>query len=108
MADEPVLRTVSIEKTKTYQRTNDRLGKLGPVIMETPRGPVHVEDAPGFLSLQVDRGGEPHSIALLVYEPLPGTGKGLVVQMSADSARATAASLMMMADRIAPLEKTNA
>lgn len=104
MADEPILETVVIEKTKTYQRTNDRLGTLGPCIWETPRGPVHVEDAPGFMSLEVDRNGEPHSIALLVYEPLPGKGTGLVVQLSADSARAVAASLMMMADRLEPVK----
>lgn len=108
MPDKPALETIQIEKTKTYQRTNDRLGTLGPVIMETPRGPVHVEDAPGFLTLEVDKGGVPHSIALLVYEPLPGKGEGLIVQMTADNARAVAASLLLMADRIAPVENVHA
>ncbi|QZP06841.1 hypothetical protein [Caenibius sp. WL] len=100
MTDKPVLDTIVIEKTKTYQQTRAQLGRIGPIVMETPRGPVEVEDAPGFLTMQVDREGAPHSIAVLVYEPRPGKGRGLVVQMDANSARAVAASLMMMADRL--------
>jgi hypothetical protein len=104
MSEERIPETVQIEKTKTYLRTSSNLGALEPVTMQTPRGPVHVEEAPGILTLEIDRAGAPHSIGVLVYEPLPGRGCGLIGQMDAKAARAVAASLMLMADRLEAVE----
>lgn len=94
---------IEIEKTRTYQQTNTAFEPVGPITFTTPRGDVFVEDAPGFLSLQIDQDDKPYSIAILVYEPLPGRGEGLIVQMDANGARAVAGSLMMLADRLEPV-----
>lgn len=95
-----------LEKTRTYQRTNCSFEKIGPVFMKTPRGDVRVEDAPGFLSMEIMRGDEIVSVGIMVYEPKPGKGEGLLVQLSADNARAVAASLMMIADKIEPVGRS--
>lgn len=99
---------IVVEKTKTYQQTSSRFRRVGPVKMVTPRGEVHVEDVPGFTTLQIDHDGKPYSIAVLVYEPEPGRGQGMIVQMGADSARAVAGSLMMLADRLEKVETFDA
>lgn len=94
---------IRIERTKTCQHSSSQFPRIGPTEMETARGVIEVFDAPGLLVLHIDRSTEPDSIAIMVYEPEPGHGQGLICQMSADAARATAASLMNLADLIEPV-----
>lgn len=95
---------IPLEKTETYQRTNCSFAPVGPGTMMTPRGEVYIEDVPGFLSMEIMRDGKVQSVGILVYEPKPGKGEGMLVQFSADNARAVAASLMMIADKIEAME----
>lgn len=95
---------MKIEKTKTYQAVDDRFAPLGPLRMETPRGACIAHDVPGFLTMEIrDADGvEIISAAVMLYEPEPGHGIGFISQLSAKNARAVAASLMAIADKIEP------
>jgi len=94
---------IRIERTNTCQKSSSTFPRIGPAEMETPRGTIAAFDAPGLLVMHIDRSSEPDSIAVMVYEPKPGHGQGLIFQMSADVARATAASLLRLADQIEPV-----
>lgn len=94
---------MKIEKTDTYQRSDCSFPRIGPCEMETPRGDVVAHDAPGLLSLEIrDRDGKIISAAIMVYEPEPGHGLGLIAQLGADAARSFAASLLRIADLMEP------
>lgn len=93
---------MKIEKTAIYQRTDDRFACIGPIRMETPRGACTAHDVPGLLTMEIRdaEGVKVISAAMMLYEPEPGHGIGFISQMSAQSARAVAASLLAIADKI--------
>lgn len=94
---------MKIEKTDTYMRSDAQFARIGPVEMETPRGNCIAYDAPGLTSLEIRDGeGKIISAAIMVYEPEPGHGLGMICQMGSDGARAFAASLLRIADLMEP------
>lgn len=92
---------MEIEKTPTYQETNDQIAPIGPMSMVTRKGIITAYDAPGITSLEIrNEDGSVRSAAIVVYDPSPEVGAGLIVQMSADSARRFGASLIGIANLI--------
>jgi hypothetical protein len=77
-----------------------------PFVMNTTRGPVLVEDAPGgMVGVMDSKNPDLRRVVFVTYHP-PKEGKkmgtGEAHQMDADATRAMAASLLRMADRIDP------
>lgn len=74
---------------------------LGGKTLRTPHGDVEVVDAPGFSTLLVMASDPSWSrVGALVYDP--ETRKGMIVQFDPASARASAASLLRLADQLEP------
>ena len=85
--------------TDTHESLRGKAVALGCFDVQTPQGPVHFHDAPGFITTLIERVGVPTSIGLFVYQP----GEvGRVVQFDADGARSAAASLLRLADKVEP------
>lgn len=94
-----------MEKTGTYQALLGKAKPFGPEIIETPRGPVVVFDAPGILSASLNREDKDESrVAVILYTD--GThgapGQGLIAQLTPENARSIADSLRRLADGIEP------
>jgi hypothetical protein len=78
---------------------------MGERIIETVRGPVLCNDAPGFTTMLGKRPDPKDSrVVVLIYtapDPAAGAmGKGLVAQLDAAAARTFGASFMRLADML--------
>lgn len=84
-------------------KTENSFPALGCMDVATPRGPIHVHDMPGFMSMTVQHPNGEKAVGLLVYDP---TGKeigrpaGFIAQLSAANARVMAHSLLTLAAEI--------
>lgn len=102
--DEPVKPDeLKVHSTPGHIETTGMAYNIGPIVLETVRGKVMTEDAPGYSTLLLDSPiKERRRVAFLSYRPptyasaLPGTG--MIVQMTAREAREIAASLLRLAD----------
>jgi hypothetical protein len=74
------------------------------VIVETPRGPCLIVDAPGITTCEIHGGEFGDRVGLMLYDPapLPGldVGSGFMVQPDPTQARSFAASLLRCAAAI--------
>lgn len=94
-----------MQKTDTYQSLRGKAAPFGPELIETPRGPVMVFDAPGILVANLMRDDPEESrVAVILYgDGSPSVpGRGLICQLSPEAARSIADSLRRTADRIKP------
>lgn len=99
--------TIKPEKMPGFTQTHSRIPTLGPCAIVTAHGTVQSEEVPGLTTLLINRGEGESSIAVLVYMPaLDGEqiGMGVLTQLNANGARNVAASLLKLANDIAPQE----
>jgi hypothetical protein len=94
---------MKIERTETCVSTDDAFPRIGPIDVETPRGRCTAHDAPGLLCMEIrNEDGSIKNAAIMVYEPEPGLGVGLLCHLGANTARTLAASLLRIADLMEP------
>lgn len=94
---------MKIEPLEGAQRMEGSAGRLGPVMLQTDRGLVRAEDAPGFMTLLVIKDDGSPAISVLTFMPPVNpseVGSGMMVQLTPDFARAMGASLLKLANEV--------
>lgn len=88
--------------TEARLKTEDNFPSLGCLDVQTPKGLIHVHDAPGSMTTMVTHPDGERSVGVLLYDPEvpPGKVQGIISQMSPGSARVMAASLVSLANEI--------
>ncbi len=94
--------SIKMGKLPGYTSHCDSCEPIGHVLMETSYGPVLATEVSSVCALTVTGGDKPSTIAVMTYLPQLGTdpGVGLICQMSAETARHLAASLLHLASTI--------
>ena len=84
-----------------YDRTSASLSPIGPLRLETDAGPLDLDEVPGITTNLVALPDGQTGIVVVVYDIRANTGgdagRGLMVQVTPESARNVAASLLRMA-----------
>lgn len=94
--------SIKMDKLPGYTSHCDSCEPIRQVLMETSYGPVLATEVSNVCALMITGGDRPSSIAVMTYLPQLGTdqGVGLICQMSAETARHLAASLLHLASTI--------
>jgi hypothetical protein len=94
------------QRTETFEQTRGEARPIGPRAILTEVGQVVVVDAPGIKTMQVaHQDASWNRVGVMIYDAPPGgvgQGGGLVCQLDADAARSVGASLLRLADWLAP------